>query len=64
MLHKVTKSSVALNALARRVTRRPSCMTRGVVSVEPGNRSNNDLYDVIIAGGGMVGSAMACSLGE
>lgn len=24
----------------------------------------NDVYDIIISGGGMVGTAMACSLGE
>ncbi len=26
--------------------------------------SENELFDVIISGGGMVGTAMACSLGE
>uniref|UniRef100_A0A665WZF6 Ubiquinone biosynthesis monooxygenase COQ6, mitochondrial n=1 Tax=Echeneis naucrates TaxID=173247 RepID=A0A665WZF6_ECHNA len=33
-------------------------ISRGLVSAEHG-----DVYDVIISGGGMVGSAMACSLG-
>lgn len=28
------------------------------------NKNENELYDIIISGGGMVGTAMACSLGE
>lgn len=27
-------------------------------------QEGNDVYDIIISGGGMVGTAMACSLGE
>uniref|UniRef100_A0A7N6B3V4 Ubiquinone biosynthesis monooxygenase COQ6, mitochondrial n=1 Tax=Anabas testudineus TaxID=64144 RepID=A0A7N6B3V4_ANATE len=37
---------------------------RGLVSAQHGDDfDNNEVYDVIISGGGMVGSAMACSLG-
>ncbi len=31
---------------------------------ESSSTSENELFDVIISGGGMVGTAMACSLGE
>uniref|UniRef100_A0A671UDZ1 Ubiquinone biosynthesis monooxygenase COQ6, mitochondrial n=1 Tax=Sparus aurata TaxID=8175 RepID=A0A671UDZ1_SPAAU len=39
-------------------------ISRGLVCAEHGNDpGKNEVYDVIISGGGMVGSAMACSLG-
>lgn len=31
---------------------------------EESSTSENELFDIIISGGGMVGTAMACSLGE
>lgn len=40
---------------------------RGVTSSErdeESSTSENELFDIIISGGGMVGTAMACSLGE
>lgn len=64
-MQKLTRASLALNGLSRcfvtekhlsaiKITR------RGLVCADHGN----DVYDIIISGGGMVGSAMACSLGE
>nr|XP_046268622.1 ubiquinone biosynthesis monooxygenase COQ6, mitochondrial isoform X1 [Scatophagus argus] len=68
-MHKITKATLALNALGRcfildKHLSSIKIISRGLVCAEHGDDSGkNDVYDVIISGGGMVGSAMACSLG-
>ncbi|XP_049596296.1 ubiquinone biosynthesis monooxygenase COQ6, mitochondrial [Syngnathus scovelli] len=65
----LTRASIALNEFGRSflAEKRFSVVKsihRALVCAQHGDdRGNSEVYDVIISGGGMVGSAMACSLG-
>lgn len=69
-MHKLTQTTLTLHGLSRCILgkKRSSAskfISRGFACVEHVDDSGkNEVYDVIISGGGMVGSAMACSLGE
>ncbi|XP_056152128.1 ubiquinone biosynthesis monooxygenase COQ6, mitochondrial [Lampris incognitus] len=68
-MHSLTKATLAFGGIGRRyiTVKHKHALTvisRGLVCTVHGEDcENNEVYDVIISGGGMVGSAMACSLG-
>lgn len=69
-MHKMSKLKLAFDGLGRcfiskKYVSAMKINRRGLASAEHGDDfGKNDVYDVIISGGGMVGSAMACSLGK
>lgn len=69
-MHKLTRATLALNGLGRcfvaekHLSAIKITSSRGLCAEPDHDPGKNEVYDVIISGGGMVGSAMACSLGE
>ncbi|KAL6105704.1 coq6 [Pungitius sinensis] len=68
-MHKLTRATLAFNGLGRCLVAENHVSalkihSRGFVCAQHvDDSSKNEVYDIIISGGGMVGSAMACSLG-
>lgn len=69
-MHKLSRATLSLNGLGRcliaeKYVSAIKITSRGFVFAEHRDESGkNEVYDVIISGGGLVGSAMACSLGK
>ncbi|KAG7466425.1 hypothetical protein MATL_G00164600 [Megalops atlanticus] len=73
-MHFLTRANLALFGVGRRCialtcTNGARTLSRGFSDSgaakhgDESNKKENELYDIIISGGGMVGTAMACSLG-
>lgn len=60
---KQAAAAVGRQRFSVRSVNRLRAFSTGHSSSEHGEEGN-DVYDIIISGGGMVGTAMACSLGE
>lgn len=64
---KLAVVGIGRQCVARRTLNAARAVSRGFASSEleeESSTSDNELYDIIISGGGMVGTAMACSLGK
>ncbi|XP_034051060.1 ubiquinone biosynthesis monooxygenase COQ6, mitochondrial [Thalassophryne amazonica] len=62
-MHKLGAATLSLNRIGWSFIAQKRLCAKKVVGVRSLSTNKNDVYDVIISGGGMVGSAMACSLG-
>ena len=68
-MHSLAKATLSLNGFSRcymsgakKHSSTVKIISRTLVSTQSNEQS--DVYDVVISGGGMVGSAMACCLGK
>lgn len=64
---KLAVVGIGRQCVAGRTLNAARAVSRGFATSEleeESSTSEDELYDIIISGGGMVGTAMACSLGE